>query len=151
MTAAETGDGSPAFWSSLLRHTAEPAREIGATTYMTGKLGDDVMGNWWDDSDQVAGLLARGRVREAIGQAFAWSKLLHVPIAMILWRASLSLLPAKFDLASHNRMMGIPDWAETREDSLTPEFRDRTGPPLQNLFSREWMQARPDPRKNCRT
>ena len=47
-------------------HNAEVARRIAARTYFTGRLGDLVMGNSGDDSDQVAGFLRDGRIGEAL-------------------------------------------------------------------------------------
>src|SRR5436309_1266617 len=79
----------PAFWEPMQCHTAALARHMGAKTYLTGQFGDIVMGNWWDDSDQVAGPLRAGRVGTALKDALAWSQVLRTPIYPILWRALL--------------------------------------------------------------
>ena len=84
VTETDAGGAMPAFWGPLLKHTAAIARQVGATTYLTGQLGDLMMGNWWDDSDQVAGLLRDAHFKSAFKQAFAWSKVLRVPIGWIL-------------------------------------------------------------------
>src|SRR5258706_585447 len=57
LTETHTGDALPAFWQPLHMHFAALARQAGVRTYFTGQLGDLIMGNWADDSDQVAGLL----------------------------------------------------------------------------------------------
>src|SRR5262249_36546246 len=93
LTEEQTGGTVPAFWESLLRHTASLADRVGAETYMTGKLGDLIMGNWWDDSAQVAGLLRDGHFAAALKQSLAWSKVLRIPIYWVLWRACLANSP----------------------------------------------------------
>ena len=152
VTASETGGALPAFWAALQKHTAQRAREMGATTYLTGKLGDDVMGNWWDDSEQVSGLFRQGRVAAGIGQALAWSKALRVPLAPILWRAGRAALPAALELAPRNRLNGIPETAREREDSIAPRLRASSGivRPA-HIFSRDWMHAPVEQRRHRHT
>ena len=152
LTETDTGAAAPAFWAPLQKHTAGLARAIGATTYVTGKLGDDVMGNWWDDSEQVAGLLRDGRLGAAAAETFAWSKALRIPAAWILWRAVRASLPVSLGAAAHNRWTGTPDTAREHEDSITPALRARTGiSEPDHMFSRHWTEARPERRRHCRT
>jgi asparagine synthase (glutamine-hydrolysing) len=150
LTETETGGSVPAFWGAMQKHTAEIVRENGITAYLTGKLGDEVMGNWWDDSDQVAGLLRRGQLGTAVGNAFAWSKAMRIPAAWILWRGLRSSLPAALGAAPPNRLNGAPDTPQEHEDSIAPALRARTAlaQPAE-LFSRHWMQARPERRRFC--
>jgi hypothetical protein len=53
---------------------------------LTGQLGDVVMNNWIDDTEQVADLLARRRWRGAAREAFAWSRALKRPVYGVFWR-----------------------------------------------------------------
>lgn len=151
LTDTDAGGTQPAFWGPLQSHTAAIARQIDATTYMTGQLGDTIMGNWWDDSDQVAGLLRNAHIGSALEQALAWSKVLRIPIAWVLWRAFLSSLPptritAKWCLPN--------DWCamdRNVEDSIAPAFRRRTGlSDPRTLFSQKWIHARPERRRHFR-
>ena len=150
VTQTETGGAFPAFWAALQKRTAQAAGEIGATTYLTGKLGDDVMGNWWDDSDQVAGLLHQGRITAAIGETFAWSRAMRIPAAWILWRSLRSSLPAAVGAAPQSRLNGVPDTSRDHENSIAHGLRERTGG-SRAMFSRDWMHARPDRRRHCHT
>ena len=145
LTESDTGVAIPAFWDRLHSHNASIARRIGARTYMTGQLGDLIMGNWWDDSIQVAGLLRDRRAGQALKQSLSWSKALRRPIWGILWRAMLANLPPRLtpDCAYGNDASIAP---RNLEDSWTAAFRKRVSgmPPL---FSRTWMEAAPERRK----
>ena len=149
LTATETGGAQPGFWAALQEHTAKVTRQAGSTTYLTGKLGDDAMGNWWDDTDQVAGLLRDGHVGAAIGNAFAWSKATRIPAAWILWRGLRASLPARWGAAPRSRFTGGPDSPQDREDSIAPALHARAefADPA-HMFSRHWMHARPE-RRRC--
>jgi hypothetical protein len=152
VTEAATGGARPAFWEPRLKHTAAIARVIGATTYVTGQLGDLVMGNWWDDSGQVAGLIRKRQLGSAFRQAFAWSKVLRVPVAWILGRAFLSSLPLWLGSAKRCRLTGWTDGPQDTEDSIAAAFRKRTGlADTDAFFSREWIHARPERRKHFRS
>jgi len=61
LTENDTVGAQPAFWERLHSHATALLRDIGANTYFTGQLGDLIMGNWWDHSEQVAGLPCHGR------------------------------------------------------------------------------------------
>ena len=151
VTETDAGGAAPAFWGPLLKQTAAIARQIGATTYLTGQLGDLVMGNWWDDSEQVAGLLRDAHFGAALKQAFAWSKVLRVPMGWILGRAFLSSLPPSLGAAKACSLTGWPDMPQDLEDSIAPAFRKRTGlSGTQTFFSQEWIHARPERRKHFR-
>jgi hypothetical protein len=130
----------PAFWDQLHTAVAQVARRTKARTVLTGALGDLIMGNWWDDSAQIAG--RTGRFRDAAVQSLAWSKSLRIPLAWVIWRA---LLPAKADWSSDG-----PDLS-SKEDSIAPSFRARMGLSDQHRFlSRTWMDAPPERRKHFR-
>lgn len=151
VTATDAGESVPMFWGPLLKHTATIARQLGATTYVTGQLGDAMMGNWGDDSEQVAGLLHTARFGAALKQAFEWSKVLRVPISWILGRALLSNLPLSLGAAKYSRLTGWPDSPQDTEDSIAPSFHKRAGlPDPRDMFSQGWVGARPERRKHFR-
>jgi len=95
-----------------------------------------VMGNWGDDSVQVAGLLRTGRIAGALNDSLAWSKALRIPIYWVLWRA----LRANFTVSSNSN----PTAHCSTEDSLTESFRRAHDP--SNFVSRAWAQAPPEQR-----
>ena len=79
--------------SRLQQSAAAVARHAGATAFLTGQAGDQLTGNWLDDSLQVARPLCRGRLLQASRDALAWSRAAGVPAAWILSRASRAALP----------------------------------------------------------
>src|SRR6185437_11229412 len=93
----------------------------------TGNLGDLIMGNWWDDSDQVAGLLRRGRIGAALQQSLEWSKLRRVPIWWVLGKAFLTSLPPTVTRGRYPTLTDGSYAPRTSEDSLEPNFRTRIG------------------------
>src|SRR2546425_11434684 len=121
--------------------------EVGARTYMTGKLGDVTMANWGDDSDQVAGLLRDGRIGSALKEALAGAKVLRIPIAWVLWRAISSSLPPALTPARAHEMNDGPYVPATTEDSIAPAFRRRMGLRDANRFSSR-LEAPPEHRKH---
>lgn len=151
LTETETGRAAPAFWEHLHRNTADIARGFGARTYFTGQLGDLVMGNVWDDSDQVAGLIARGKFFPALREALAWAKVQRVPIWWILGRAIPASLPSTL---APGRIFGLGDGPYSPKmtaDSIAPDFRKNqnlTDP--ERFFSSTWRQAAPERRKHFR-
>jgi hypothetical protein len=108
------------------------------------------MGNWFDDSLQVAAPLRRLQFRNAFGEALAWSKALRVPVASILWRAARAVLPAQLGcprVFSQGYQLGVI----STETSLAPEFLERTGAThVDDLFSNDWMEAPPERRAHFR-
>lgn len=139
----------PAFWGSLHTEIAAIARNLGATTYMTGQLGDTVMGNWWDDSAQVAGLMRDGRIPAGLHQALTWAKLLRVPVTRILWNALLANLPPSRLAARWLPQLGWRDPVPDTGDSLAPAFRKCTQQ-ARACFSDDWVHARPERRGHFR-
>jgi asparagine synthase (glutamine-hydrolysing) len=149
LTETETGGAQPAFWQTLHSQVAAISRNIGAATYCTGQAGDLSMGNWWDDSDQVAGLLRAGRIGSALHESLSWSKSLRVPIYWVLWRSLLLNLPPSIAPGANRR--GDRATPASSEDSLTRAFRKRSGLSReQTFFSTEWMHAAPERRKHVR-
>ena len=150
LTESETGGAQPAFWETLHSHIASITRRTGTATYISGQAGDLMMGNWWDDSDQVAGWLRAGRIGAALRDALSWSKVLRIPIYWVLWRAILLNVPPSVAPAAYRR--GDRAYAATSEDdSITAAFRERSGKSgAHSFFSREWTQAPPERRKHFR-
>ncbi len=152
LTEDQTGETLPAFWESLLRHAATSADRLRAETYMTGKLGDLIMGNWWDDSAQVAGLLREGHIALALQQSLSWSKVLRIPIYWVLWRACLASLPPSLARVRPYELTDGAYPAKSTEDSIAPDFRRRAGiEDRHKFFPSAWKQARPERRKHLRT
>jgi asparagine synthase (glutamine-hydrolysing) len=146
LTENHTGGASPAFWEQIHRHTSAIARDAGANTYLTGRMGDLTMGNWGDDSDQVAGLLRRGRIGDALRQSLAWSKLLRIPIYWVLGNAFLLNLPPAYAMRRYQKVERSAAPSST-EDSIAPNFQKRAPQPA---VSNHWMEAPPDRRKHFR-
>ena len=149
VTPQHTGRSSPAFWEALNQHTAALAHNLGAATYITGRMGDLTMANWGDDSDQVAGLLRRGLIGPALSQALAWSKIRRVPIYWVLADACRLNLPPSL-IARR-----LPDAERSAapsstEDSLAPGFRDRAAAARRAFVSEAWAAAPPERRKHFR-
>jgi len=150
VSKSDPGAALPAFWSLLYAAVAAEAHRVGARTLLTGSLGDLIMGNWRDDSAQVAGLLRNVKILTALRESLEWSKALRMPVAGVLWRAVLLLLPAsaicsRADLFSDGRQP-----AAGNEDSIAPAFRTRMGLNDRHRFSTAWKQARPERRKHFR-
>ena len=80
LTESHTGDALPLFWEALHRAIAGVADQVGATSLLTGSLGDLVMGNWHDDSDQILRLFRSGHCVKGLRESLAWSLALHTPI-----------------------------------------------------------------------
>jgi Asparagine synthase len=146
LTEAQTGGAIPAFWEPMQAHVATLARQTGAKTYLTGLFGDIVMGNWWDDSEQVAGPLRAGRVGKSLKDALSWSQVLRTPIYPILWRALRRSLPPLLTPTDAYRRDGDSTTGST-EDSIAPDCRRRAD---DDPMSKEWMSAPPERRKHFR-
>ena len=80
LTEADAGSSLPTFWRQLHGRTSALAQRLGAKTYITGQIGDIVMGNWLDDSAQVGVLFSQGHIGSALKQSLAWSKSLRIPV-----------------------------------------------------------------------
>src|SRR5215216_712729 len=88
ITEAQVSGAMPEAFQALLTSVAGTARQVGARTILTGQNGDLTMGNWFDDSLQVAASLRRFRIGRAVGEALAWSRILRRPVYQILFRAA---------------------------------------------------------------
>lgn len=117
------GGAAPVWWAARHCEMAARLRSCGASTFLTGQLGDLVMGNWRDDSEQVADLIYRGQWKQAFREAATWGESLQVPVYSILLRALRMNLPwANYGLMDRNGPYAPP---RSSENSLTPALRRR--------------------------
>lgn len=134
--------------SRLQQSAAAVARHAGATAFLTGQAGDQLTGNWLDDSLQVVRALRRGRLLEASRDALAWSRAAGVPAGWILSRASRAALPYLGRAASLYQIEGMTGQGDT---SLRASFLQRGGfSEPDAVVSNEWMAARPWRRPHVR-
>jgi asparagine synthase (glutamine-hydrolysing) len=142
------GHASPQVWVPLHRATANVARRLGASTFLTGRNGDLAMGNWLDDSLQVAASLRTGQIGRAMREALAWSKTLREPMARILWRAMRASIPftgASEPLYALDALAG----SRHEETSLRKTFMEWIAErDAHQVLSTDWMQAPPERRKH---
>jgi len=148
ISETQAGNAMPEGFAPLRTRVAAVARRVGAKVFLTGMNGDLMMGNWFDDSLQVAASLRRFRMGRACGDALAWSKILGLPIYSILWRAFRAALPPALAPAA---IYTTPDGSympKSAETSLLPTFCNRTGlSEPGGFFSNGWMHAPPERRK----
>ena len=148
ISETQAGNAMPEAFDPLRTSVAAVAHRTGAKVFLTGMNGDLVMGNWFDDSLQVAASLRRFRIGRACEEALAWSKILGLPVYWILWRAFRAALPPSLVPAA---IYTAPDGSympKSTATSLLPRFCDRTGiSEPGSFFSDAWMQAPPERRK----
>lgn len=119
----QLGGTSPGWWQPRLEEVGRHMDERGAGTLLTGQLGDLIFGNRLDDSEQVGDALVTRQWRSAIGQAFAWSHSLGIPVYTIAKRAIRSSLWRRI----HADHFDPAESGERNSDmSLTPGLRSRT-------------------------
>jgi len=149
---AETpaASAAPTGWQDMQMHMAGIARQLGATVYLTGQLGDFIMGNRWDDSHQISGLLRRGRFSSALKASLAWSKVLRIPVYWVLYRALVSSLPSRIAPIHAYESADGPYSPRNTEDSIAPEFRERVLLNGQSRSDHNWRNAAPERRKHFR-
>jgi hypothetical protein len=119
-----------------------------SNTLLTGQLGDFIMGNSFDDSDQVADLLYSYQFRDAAREAFNWSQSLRVPIYSVLWRA------LRTNCSSWVAPEVASDVCEryARIDSLAPRFRKRVALSKYDSHTEfAWNDAPPGRRRRFRS
>lgn len=140
ITEAQISGAMPEAFQFLLTSVAATANQLGARTILTGQNGDLMMGNWFDDSLQVAASLRRFQIGPAFKEAMAWSKILHLPVYRILLQAAQAALPPSL----------TPTAVYTTGDgSYAPKSVEtslRISEPS-TPFSNDWLQAAPERRK----
>jgi asparagine synthase (glutamine-hydrolysing) len=87
IAANQAGMAAPAWWGPRFDELARRLASIEAGVFLTGQLGDFVMGNTVDDSGQAADYVRNGRWVGAAREAYAWSRSLGIPIYPVLWKA----------------------------------------------------------------
>jgi hypothetical protein len=151
VTATEAGDAVPEEFVPLRNALARVANNVDAKVVLTGRNGDLLMGNWLDDSLQVAAHLRRLRLGRACREALAWSKVLGLPVYSTLWRALRAALPPSLSPAA---IYAKPDGSyapSSVETSLSARLWSRAGcSEPGELLSNVWMSAPPEKRKHLR-
>jgi asparagine synthase (glutamine-hydrolysing) len=148
----EVGSVMPEPFQPLRKSIAKVARELGARTVLTGQAGDLMMGNWFDDSFQVARSLRSFRLDRACREALAWSRLLRRPIYQILWRAVQAALPPTLTPKDMYTAVDGSYAPKSNETSLVSSFSCRAGLfDAESYFSSFWMHTAPERRKYFRT
>jgi asparagine synthase (glutamine-hydrolysing) len=151
ITEQQVGNVLPEPFQPLRASMLTAVRRFGANTILTGQGGDLMMGNWFDDSLQVAAWLRRFRFDRAVEEALAWSKISRLPVYTVLWRAIQAALPPS---ATPSWVYEVDDGSYTpksEETSFTSGFSKRTGVAEASSFiSNDWLQAPPDRRKYFR-
>jgi len=148
LAEAQVSGAVPEAFHALLSSVVATARQLGARTILTGQSGDLLMGNWYDDSLQVAASVRRFNIGRSFKEALAWSKLLRLPIYRILWRAAQAALPSSLTPAAIYTTSDGSYAPKSVETSLVSQFSDRTGlNESSNFFSNDWLQAAPERRK----
>jgi asparagine synthase (glutamine-hydrolysing) len=148
ITERQVGHALPEAFQPLHMAVAATANRLGAKTILTGQNGDLMLGNWFDDSLQVAAMLRRFRLGHACSEALAWSRILRVPVYRILWRAFQAALPPALSPAAIYIGNDGSYAPKSEETSLAAGFAKRTGIlSPQNFLSNAWMEAPPERRK----
>jgi len=148
ITEAQVSGATPEAFQVLLTSVAATAIQLGAGTILTGQNGDLLMGNWFDDSLQVAASLRRFQPGRAVEEALAWSKILRLPVYRILWRAAQAALPPSLTPAAIYTSGDGSYAPKSVETSLVSGFSNRiSASESTSFFSNDWLQARPERRK----
>jgi len=149
IAAAQINGAIPEAFQPLLSSVAKTASRLGARTILTGQNGDLLMGNWYDDSLQVAASVRRFQIRRAFKEALTWSKILRLSVYRILWRAAQAALPPTLTPAAIYNTVDGSYAPKNTETSLVSQFSDRTGSSeSQNFFSNDWLRAAPERRRH---
>ena len=150
VTESKVGEAMPEAFQPFRTAIATRARELNAKTVLTGQAGDLMLGNWFDDSLQIASRLRDFRPRHACAEALAWSKLLRLPIYQILWRGIQAALPSAWSPAAIYTATDGSYTPKSVETSLTTRFSERISD-SENYVSSAWKSAPPERRKHFRT
>jgi len=152
ITERQVGNALPEPFQPLRASMVTEVNRLGAKTILTGQGGDLMMGNWFDDSLQIAASLRRLRLGRACEEALAWSKISRRPVYSVLWRAIQAALPPSLTPSSVYAVADGSYAPKSAETSLTPGFSKRTGvAEATDFISNDWIQAPPERRKYFRT
>jgi asparagine synthase (glutamine-hydrolysing) len=151
MTQTLVGGAMPEAFAPLRRSVAAVARRMNAQVFMTGQIGDLILGNWFNDSLQITPHLRSLRIGRAWEEGLAWSKILGVPVYSILWRALQAALPPALASSAGYADRDGSYAPKSTETSLIPSFCQRIGLfEPGKFFSDVWIEARPERRKHFR-
>jgi asparagine synthase (glutamine-hydrolysing) len=145
LAPALAGRAQPVFWEPRFKEVSRRMAAAGANVLLTGQLGDLVMGNWMDDSEQVGDYLRERKIATALRETLAWSQALGTTIYPIFWRAlraaiSPCVAPRSADLDLMVRPGG---------DSLTVKLRRRARALSGHRRREAWLnEERPARRKH---
>jgi hypothetical protein len=146
----QPGNAAPAWWSPRFTELRRQLAGIGAGTFLTGQLGDFVMGNILDDSEQAVDYLRAGHWLGAAGEAYKWSQALRIPIYPLLWRAlrtAYSPWTAPFESgASGDASSGYGQVHSVASGLLKRASLNQS----ERLPERSWREARPGRRSRFR-
>ncbi len=146
VTEAQVNGAIPEAFQSLLSSVATTASRLGARTILTGQNGDLLLGNWYDDSLQVAASLRSFQFGRAFAEALAWSKILRLSVYQILWRAAQAALPPSLTPAAIYAAADGSYAPRSVETSLVPQVNERIE--SSTFFSNDWLRASPERRKH---
>jgi asparagine synthase (glutamine-hydrolysing) len=103
------GKGAPLCWEPRFEELRRRMRALGSTMLLTGRMGDIVMGNWFDGSEQICDSLSRHDWRSGFTEACRWSQTLQEPV---------------FSVAKRARLLAKAQWASSAAaDSFSPALR----------------------------
>jgi asparagine synthase (glutamine-hydrolysing) len=140
ISETQVGSAMPEAFQPLRTSVASLADALGAKTILTGQNGDLLMGNWFDDSLQVAASLKRFRIGQVCEEALAWSKILRLPVYRVLWRALRAALPPALASAA---IYAAPDGSYSPRSTATSLLPAES----ESFFSSDWIQAPPERRR----
>jgi asparagine synthase (glutamine-hydrolysing) len=147
----QAGNALPEPFHPLRVSLVAAASRLGARTILTGQGGDLLMGNWFDDSLQIAASLRRFQLARACEEALAWSKISRLPVYSVLWRAIQAALPPSLTPPSVYAVSDGSYTPKSEETSFTAGFSKHTDAAAASDFiSKDWMQAPPERRKYFR-
>ena len=91
----QCGEARPAWWVPRHAALARTMDRLNTDVLLTGQLGDLIMGNWFDGTEQVSHHLTNGSIGTALRDAVRWSEVQGRPVYPILWAALSSMLPGR--------------------------------------------------------
>jgi asparagine synthase (glutamine-hydrolysing) len=145
----QPGNAAPAWWGPRFKELRPQLAGIGAGAFLTGQLGDFIMGNMLDDSEQAVDYLREGHWRGAAREAYEWSRALGIPIYPLLWRTlrtAYSSWTASFESSDVN-LLG----RQAQAHSLNSGFLERVSlNQSERIPERNWRDARPGRRSRFR-
>jgi asparagine synthase (glutamine-hydrolysing) len=146
----QPGNAAPAWWGPRFTELRPQLAGIGAGTFLTGQLGDFIMGNMLDDSEQAVDYLREGHWLGAAREAYEWSRALGIPIYPLLWRV-LRTAYSPWTAAFESSDVNLAPRRYARVHSLAPRFLKGVSlNPAGRLPERNWREARPGRRSRFR-